>query len=240
MIGVNITADDQADSILLLTSYNAGEFTVAQAYKNAVNAGDRNPSQDFTDLPYLKKAIETVVEKFKLTWDVNVKYTEMSEYAGRVLTFLDIFRGNTTITKPNVAAGNTTSTTIIVHSNTNINTQYYTVIAGDTGYKIAEKLKTAFTELSKVNPNVNWAKLSLGQQINIPGKTNITKPIETEPVKPKTAISYSVLKGETPNVIATKFKISIAQLKASNLTVWKRWPNGSEGFDAGTLITIPV
>lgn len=240
MTGITVSTDDPADSILLLTSYNAGEFTVAQAYKHAVNGGSKNPEQDFVDQPYLKQAIQDVVTKFNLSWNIDAKYKEMSEYAGRVLTFLELFRGTSTYTKPTVAVATTNTTTTIVHKETNTNTTAYTVVVGDSGYKIAAKLGVSFGDLGKANPSVDWTKLKLGQQINIPGKANFTKPVQTEPVKPQTAQQYRVQKGETPSIIANRFGTTPAALKAANPAQWKRWPNGAEGFDAGAVITIPV
>lgn len=239
MTGISITADDPADAAMLFTSYNAGEYTVTKAYQRAVAGGSRNPEWDFLDAPYLKGAINDVVNRFNLSWNVDGKYKEISEYAGRVLTFLDLFKGKTTYTKPTVAVETTNTTTTTINNSINQNTDKYTIVSGDTGYKIAQKLGVTFSDLQKANSGINWSRLSIGQRLNVPTKGNFAKPVNPEPVKPTQPKTYRVQSGETLSVISRKFGISIDALKNANTSQLRRWGT-VEGFAAGALITIPV
>jgi LysM repeat protein len=46
--------------------------------------------------------------------------------------------------------------------------QRYSVVAGDTGFAIAQRFGVTFDQLSAANPGVNWNNLSIGQVLNIP------------------------------------------------------------------------
>lgn len=46
----------------------------------------------------------------------------------------------------------------------------YVVKKGDTGMKIAGSLGVKLADLQKVNPDVNWNKLSAGQKVKVPAK----------------------------------------------------------------------
>lgn len=46
----------------------------------------------------------------------------------------------------------------------------YAVKKGDTGMKIANTLGVKLADLQKVNPDVNWNKLSAGQKVKVPAK----------------------------------------------------------------------
>ena len=47
-------------------------------------------------------------------------------------------------------------------------TQRYSVVAGDTGFAIAQRFGITFDQLSAANSGVNWNNLSVGQVLNIP------------------------------------------------------------------------
>jgi LysM repeat protein len=45
----------------------------------------------------------------------------------------------------------------------------YTVVAGDTGGRIAQKLDVTLNALAAANPGVDWTRLRIGQSLNVPG-----------------------------------------------------------------------
>ncbi len=232
----HISADDPNDAFMILTAYNAGEFTVMKAYNRAVAAGSRNPQADFLMRPHLQGAIQDVVDRFNLSWDTAAKYKEISEYAERVMIFFQLFGGQCPLNKPKVSPTTTEEVTKTKEHHNKANNKYE-IKHGDTGYRIARKLGVSFSALSQANPNINWSRLRVGQRLNIPGKSNYTQPVQPE--KPKTPKTYRVNRGDTLGGIARKFRVSIAQLKAANTRQLRRW-GSVEGFEAGALIRIPV
>ena len=46
--------------------------------------------------------------------------------------------------------------------------QRYSVVAGDTGFNIAQKFGISFEQLSAANPGINWDVLAVGQVLSIP------------------------------------------------------------------------
>lgn len=238
MTGIHISADDSADAAMLLTAYNAGEFTVMKAYNRAVAAGSRNPQSDFLLKPHLRGAINDVVSRFNLSWNVEAKYKEIGEYAEKVMIFLRLFNGGSILTKPTIAPEETKEVTKTKEHH-NKATAKYQIVHGDTGYRIARKLGVSFRELSQANPSINWSRLGIGQRLNIPQKGNFKKPVDPTPAKPKQPIAYRVKRGETLGIIARKFKVSIGNLKAANRSKLRRW-GSVEGFEAGAVIKIPV
>ena len=86
----------------------------------------------------------------------------------------------------------------------------YIVKLGDTLWNIASKFNTTVDNIKRLN-NLTNNNLSIGQQLFIPG-ISIEIP-ETNPVV------YTVLKGDTLSSIASRFGISVNQIKtANNLT----------------------
>ena len=61
---------------------------------------------------------------------------------------------------------------------------YYKVKAGDTGHVIAKNNGMSFQTLQKLNPNVNWNKIQIGQSLALSASTNATT---TQPQTTKTA-----------------------------------------------------
>lgn len=238
MTGIDISADDSADAVMLLTAYNAGEYTVMKAYKRALAAGSRNPQADFLLRSHLKGAIYDVVNRFNLSWNVEAKYKEISEYAERVMIFLRLFDGGSTLNKSNVAHEETKELAKNQEHH-NKATAKYQIVHGDTGYRIARKLGVSFRDLSQANPSINWSRLGIGQRLNIPQKGNFKEPVDPTPTKPKQPIAYRVKRGETLGIISRKFKVSIGNLKAANPSKLRRW-GSVEGFEAGAVIKIPV
>ena len=130
--------------MLIFTCYNAGEFTVATAYNFAVQGGSTQPNFEFINYEYLEPAIQTVVSRFKLGWNIEKKVEEISEYAHKVLAFMDLLHQQQTGLLHNSAANqiplqnlpkspidtrntnanpnNTNNNTNTTHSNTNVST----------------------------------------------------------------------------------------------------------------------
>lgn len=74
---------------------------------------------------------------------------------------------NTTTTTTNATTTNQTTTS---NNKPLASVSYYTVKSGDTLYKIAERKGASATGIKKLNPNVNWNRLQVGQKIKIPAK----------------------------------------------------------------------
>jgi LysM repeat protein len=92
----------------------------------------------------------------------------------------------------------------------------YTVVSGDTGLKIAQKLNIMLNQLEAANPGININDLQIGQVLQIPGNQ-----------------SYTVIAGDTAEVIATKFQISVSAIEAANPNT--DWNN----LQIGQILSIP-
>ncbi|WCL80373.1 LysM peptidoglycan-binding domain-containing protein [Saprospira sp. CCB-QB6] len=241
MTGLAISANDPKDAPMLLTAYNAGEYTVMKAFERAKAGGSKDPQMDFLDQPHLQGAIKDVVERFNLSWDTAAKFKEISQYAAKVFSFLDVFRGNTSSTN-NTGTNNNSAPQEEDPKPTPTPTpqptvKYYTVVSGDTGYGIARKLGISFSKLSAANPGVNWARLSLGQKLQVgEGQPQPEQPVRPEP--PKTPKIYTVQRGDSLGILSRKFNVSIAQIKALNKDQLQRWGT-VEGFFVGAKIKLP-
>ncbi|KAJ9609093.1 hypothetical protein H2200_006864 [Cladophialophora chaetospira] len=66
----------------------------------------------------------------------------------------------------------------------------YTVVSGDDGYKIAQKLTVNADMLKTANPGVNWDQLLVGQVLNVPGVACTTSSTTTSVSSP-TSMSNS-------------------------------------------------
>lgn len=97
----------------------------------------------------------------------------------------------------------------------------YSVVAGDTGTIIANKLGITFDQLSAANPGVNWNSLQIGQSLSLPGGGGGTQ-------------KYSVVGGDTGFGIAQKFGITFDQLSAANSGV--NW----NSLSIGEVLNIPT
>ena len=93
------------------------------------------------------------------------------------------------------------------------NSELYTVVSGDTLYKIANQFNVSVDELKKIN-NLTSNTLSIGQKLKIPSKDNY--------------ISYTVKSGDSLYGIAREFGTtvsaiqSINNLSTSNLSVGQK------------------
>ncbi len=265
-IGTPVNINNPSDMMLVLTCYNAGEFTVATAYNYAKQGGSKQPNVDFINEEYLAAAIQTVVTRFKLGWNIPNKVKEISEYAHKVLEFMDLLhqqytsnpqtntnpqpnRQNTPTTNPNnnnTAPVNNTANNSTNNNNNPVNNPStpYIVVAGDTGVAIARKLNVSFELLQRANPAVVWSRLSIGQKINRPATTTSTQTTttvnnptnNTRPNNPPR--THLIKRGDNLTTLANLYKTTEAALKAANPTKLKRWGD-VEGFAAGDTIIIP-
>ena len=89
----------------------------------------------------------------------------------------------------------------------------YTVIKGDSLYKIAQKYHTTVDKLKKLN-NLSSSNLTIGMKLKIPTSSSTTN---NEEVSPSTkTYTYQVKKGDTLYQIAKKNNTSVAKLKKLN------------------------
>lgn len=89
----------------------------------------------------------------------------------------------------------------------------YTVIKGDSLYKIAQKYHTTVDELKKLN-NLSSSNLTIGRKLKIPTSSSTTN---NEEMSPSTkTYTYQVKKGDTLYQIAKKNNTSVAKLKKLN------------------------
>jgi len=89
----------------------------------------------------------------------------------------------------------------------------YTVIKGDSLYKIAQKYHTTVDELKKLN-NLSSSNLTIGMKLKIPTSSSTTN---NEEMSPSTkTYTYQVKKGDTLYQIAKKNNTSVAKLKKLN------------------------
>ncbi len=89
---------------------------------------------------------------------------------------------------------------LIIPSQNN-ESELYTVVAGDTLYKIANKFNVSVDELKKLN-NLTSNTLSIGQKLKIPSKENY--------------ISYTVKSGDNLYAIAREFGTTVSTLQSIN------------------------
>ena len=87
----------------------------------------------------------------------------------------------------------------------NINTFNYTVVSGDSLYKIANRFNTSVSEIINLN-KLSSNNLSIGQILKIPGNnTNVN-----------TSKTYTVQKNDSLYSIAKKFNTTVDSLKTKN------------------------
>lgn len=101
-----------------------------------------------------------------------------------------------------------------------LDSNYYTVKSGDSLWSISRKFGVTVNELKKVN-NLSSNLLSVGQNLIIPGKKNITSSNE-----------YVVKKGDTLYGIANKYNVSVDNLKSYNNL-------STDSLSIGQIIKIP-
>jgi LysM repeat protein len=102
--------------------------------------------------------------------------------------------------------------------------QQYTIAKGDNFYTIAKKLKTTTKKIIDANPNVDPAKLQLGQKINVPVSSTAALTAGAEasvggapaPASSSTTITHEVKSGDTLYGIAKKYGTTAKAIKSAN------------------------
>ncbi len=101
--------------------------------------------------------------------------------------------------------------------------QQYTIAKGDNFYTIAKKLKTTTKKIIEANPNVDPAKLKIGQKISVPVSATASAPAATElaAAAPAAAggtstITHEVKSGDTLYGIAKKYGTTAKAIKSAN------------------------
>lgn len=96
------------------------------------------------------------------------------------------------------------------NNNNNTNNETYTVVAGDSLYKIANKFNTTVDEIKRLN-NLTSNNLSIGQQLII--KQNISNDNNNNNSNTET---YTVIAGDSLYKIANKFNTTVDEIKRLN------------------------
>lgn len=101
--------------------------------------------------------------------------------------------------------------------------QQYTIAKGDNFYTIAKKLKTTTKKIIDANPNVDPAKLQIGQKISVPVSASVAAPatVEFASAAPSVSggtstITYVVKSGDTLYGIAKNHGTTAKAIKSAN------------------------
>ena len=143
-------------------------------------------------------------------------------YVGQKLS-IQTGTGNTAVNTP------TTPTPAPSVTNPSSTGQTYTVVAGDSVWKIANQFGISMENLRNWN-NIQNNLIYPGQVLKISQSTTMVKPSVSTPTKPapsqvtttpsqstsQTSASYTVKSGDSLWAIATKHGLSVAQLKSMN------------------------
>lgn len=106
--------------------------------------------------------------------------------------------------------------------NAEIKTVEYRVKRGEYLKQIAERYKMSTTELAALNPDLNASSgLLVGQRIRVPAdqvdeKSSTAKATESQMNNAIQTVSYTVVAGDYLSTVATKYKISLAELATLN------------------------
>lgn len=130
---------------------------------------------------------------------------------------------------------NSTTQTVNITSPKSQKSNTYTVVAGDSLWKIARKYGISVEELKRAN-NLTSDNIYPGQSFIIPGKGEATPaPVPKPPSGNNTqwpSVTYVVQSGDTATSIAKKFGVSVQQVLEYNYMEPDQW------FDAGDRIAI--
>ncbi len=106
--------------------------------------------------------------------------------------------------------------------NAEIKTVEYRVKRGEYLKQIADRYKMSTTELATLNPDLNASSgLLVGQRIRVPAdqvdeKSSTAKATESQMNNAIQTVSYTVVAGDYLSTVATKYKISLAELATLN------------------------
>lgn len=102
--------------------------------------------------------------------------------------------------------------------------QQYKIEKGDNFYTIAKKLKTTTKKIIEANPNVDPARLKIGQMINVPASasapaapTSMTASLSAPAESSSgSTISYEVKAGDTLYGIAKKYGTTVKAIQSAS------------------------
>jgi cell wall-associated NlpC family hydrolase len=110
----------------------------------------------------------------------------------------------------------------------------YVVRNGDTDWSIAPKFDISRDKLTQLNPSVNWRRLQIGQQLNVP-LTDGSDPAKvlmasyTPPKQSSQPVTYTVKSGDNDWVIASRLGIKPSELRSMNPGInWRRLQIGQK------------
>lgn len=90
----------------------------------------------------------------------------------------------------------------------------YKVKSGDNDHSIAKRNGLSVSQLHKLNPNVNWNRLQIGQSL----KLSAVSAKSSSPKPSGSGAGYTVKSGDSDYSIAKRYGISVAKLKELNPT----------------------
>ncbi|ASK79792.1 hypothetical protein CF386_12175 [Paraphotobacterium marinum] len=122
----------------------------------------------------------------------------------------DIYPGET------LKLDNTTKTKVVNSKEAQNTQKVYTVQSGDSLYQIASQLKTDVEKIISENNFRNGHIIHPGDKIIIPKIEEQHKEIIKPKVKKSFVITYKVKRGDTLSSIASRFKVSIKEIKVWN------------------------
>ena len=132
------------------------------------------------------------------------------------------------------------SSTVNISNTTSTNANVYTIVAGDSLWKIGQKFGVSVDSLKRANgltSDVIYAgnTLVIPQGINVPAPAPVPAPTPTTPPSNNTqwpALTYIVQPGDTATSISKKFGIPAADIMKYN------YMDADEWFNAGDKIAI--
>jgi len=118
----------------------------------------------------------------------------------------------------------------------------HVIVKGDTFSGLATRYKVTVSAIQAANPNVNPARLQIGQKIIIPAPTTPAPGTEVAvPVSPGTGeVVYTVKSGDTLTAIASKHNTTVRAIQtANNLTTTRIKVGDKLKIPAATGTTAP-
>lgn len=174
------------DEIKRLNNLTSNTLSIGQKLIIKQNDNNNNNTNNETYTVVAGDSLYKIANKFNTTVDEIKRLNN--------LTSNNLSIGQQLIIKQNISNDN---------NNNNSNTETYTVIAGDSLYKIANKFNTTVDEIKRLN-NLTGNNLSIGQKLII--KKNTTENNKT----------YTVVSGDSLYKIANKYGTSVDEIKRLN------------------------
>lgn len=150
------------------TKVNADIEDVRQE-ANRASAGQGVNGESAKEVAALREELESLRAQVRSGFDaVNANYATLSETVNALSARRGgnaSARGNSNSGAPRPAANNAPANTTEVSASGE-----YTVVSGDSFYRIARKVGCKVADLEKLNPDVESARLRIGQKIKVPTK----------------------------------------------------------------------